>query len=118
MGEGVGDEEREDGCLAAEAGDREAEGELRLEMELGYQSFSLRVALDPSLSLLLDRAPRPRKERQDTSLMRSEPVKRRGKARDGPRKRMTAEGGRGRIGGQRRGTEAQTRPGGRRDWRE
>lgn len=25
--------------------------------------------------------------------MRSEPVKRRGKARDGPRKRMTAEGG-------------------------
>ena len=41
MGEGVGDEEREDGCLAAEAGDREAEGELRLEMELGYRYFSL-----------------------------------------------------------------------------
>ena len=54
MGEGVGDEEREDGCLAAEAGDREAEGELGLETELGYQFFSLRVALDPSLSLLLD----------------------------------------------------------------
>lgn len=65
MGEGVGDEEREDGCLAAEAGDREAEGELRLEMELGYRYFSLP---GPSLSLLLDRAPRPRKERLVQSL--------------------------------------------------